>query len=71
MAVEYQNGDASSTLVVAKTKVAPLTTVSIPRLELLVAVLSLQLANTVAEVYKIDQMKVKCFAVGRKSQQKV
>ena len=58
MVVEYQNGDASSKLVVAKTKVAPLATISIPRLELMAAVLSLHLANTVAEVYKIDQMNV-------------
>ena len=58
LVVEYQNGDASSKLVVAKTKVAPLATISIPRLELMAAVLSLHLANTVAEVYKIDQMNV-------------
>ena len=56
MVVEYQNGDASSKLVVAKTKVAPLATISIPRLELMAAVLSLHLANTVAEVYNIDQI---------------
>ena len=58
LVVEYQNGDASSKLVVAKTKLAPLATISIPRLELMAAVLSLHLANTVAEVYKIDQMNV-------------
>ena len=48
--VEYQNGDASSNLVVAKTKVAPLATVSIPKLELMEAVLSLHMANSVAEI---------------------
>ena len=58
MVVEYQNGDASSKLVVAKTKVIPLATISMPRLELMAAVLSLHLANTVAEVYKIDQLNV-------------
>ena len=54
LVVEYQNGDASSKLVVSKTKVALLATVSIPRLELMAAVLSLDLA----EVYKNDQMNV-------------
>ena len=37
---------------------APLETISIPRLELMAAMLSLHLPNTVAEVYKIDQMNV-------------
>ena len=58
MAVQYQNGDASSKLAVVKTKVASLTIVSIPRLELMAAVFSLHLANTVAEAYRIDQMNV-------------
>ena len=78
MVEEYQNGNKSSKLLVAKTKVAPLVTVSIPRLELMEGIMSLYLANTVTEAYKIDQMNVKywkdnmnCFAVGKKSQQKV
>ena len=58
LAVQYQNGDASSKLAVVKTKVAPLTIVSIPRLELIAAIFSLHLANTVAEAYRIDQMNV-------------
>ena len=57
-AVEQQKGVASSKLVLGKTKVPPLATVNIPRLELKAVVLSLHLANTVAEVYKIDQMNV-------------
>ena len=62
LAVQYQNGDASSKLVVAQTKVAPLETVSIPRLELIAAALNLQLANTLVEVYKIDRMNVNYWA---------
>ena len=58
LVVEYKNGDASSKLVVAKIKVAPLATISIPRLELMAVLLSLHLANTVAEVFKIYQMNV-------------
>ena len=50
LVVEYQNGDASSNLVVAKTKVAPLAIISIPIFELVAAILSLHLTNTVAEV---------------------
>ena len=55
LAVQYQIDDASSKLVVVKTKVAPLVTVSIPRVELMTTVLSLHLSNTVAEFYKIDR----------------
>ena len=57
-AVQYQNGDISSKLVIGKTKVAPLAVASIPRLGRMAATSSLHLANTVAEVYKIDPMKV-------------
>ena len=48
LAVQYQNGGISSKLVIGKTKVAPLAVVSIPRLELMAATLSLHLVNTVA-----------------------
>ena len=50
LAVQYQNSDASSKLFVAKTTEVPLATVSIPRLELMAAVLDLHLANPEAEV---------------------
>ena len=64
MAVQYENGDAPSKLVVAKTKVAPLATASIPSLELMAAVLSFHLAYTVAKVYKIDRMSVNYWTDG-------
>ena len=46
----------------ANTKVAPLATVSIPRLELVATESRLHLANTVAEIYKIDQINVNYWA---------
>ena len=55
LTVQHQNS-ASSKQVVRKTKVALLATVSIPRFELMAAVLSLHLPNPVAAVYKIDHM---------------
>ena len=58
LVIWYQNGDVSSKLVAAKTKVAPMAAVSIPRHELMAAVLSLHLAKTVAEVYKIGPKNV-------------
>ena len=45
LAVQYQNGGVPSKLGVAKTKVAPLPIVSIPRLKLMAATLSLHLVK--------------------------
>ena len=56
LTVQYQNGDVSSKLVVAITRVTPLAAVSIPRLEVMAAVLSLHLAHTVTNTRLIRRM---------------
>ena len=59
---QYKDGSISTSLVAAKTRVAPLSATSIPRLELMGAVLGLRLALSVAKVLKIDkhQMALWC-----------
>ena len=52
---QYKDGTVSTSLVASKTRVAPLSATSIPRLELMGAVLGLRLALSVAKVLKIDQ----------------
>ncbi|XP_067025703.1 uncharacterized protein [Acropora muricata] len=49
--VSYESGSVSSRLVVAKTRVAPLAATSIPRLELIAAILGLRLTESVSRVY--------------------
>ena len=52
---QYKNGTVSTSLVASKTRVAPLSATSIPRLELMGAVLGLRLTLSIAKVLKIDQ----------------
>ena len=52
---QYKDGTISTRLVASKTRVAPLSATSIPRLELMGAVLGLRLALNIAKVLKIDK----------------
>ncbi|XP_015771452.1 PREDICTED: uncharacterized protein LOC107349781 [Acropora digitifera] len=49
--VSYESGSVSSRLIAAKTRVAPLAATSIPRLELMAAILGLRLTKSVSRVY--------------------
>ena len=55
---EYQNGTTSVCLVASKSKVAPLQSVSIPRLELMGAVLGSKLAQTIASVLTVEKNSI-------------
>eukprot|EP00112_Aurelia_sp_Birch-Aquarium-sp1_P016020 Seg3592.2 transcript_id=Seg3592.2/GoldUCD/mRNA.D3Y31 product="hypothetical protein" protein_id=Seg3592.2/GoldUCD/D3Y31 len=52
---QYDDGSTSVRLVVSKSRVAPLSATSTPRLELMGAILGLRSAFSVAKVLKIDQ----------------
>ena len=51
----YKNGLVSARLIAAKSRVAPLTSVSIPRLELMAAVLGLRLALSVRQALEVSE----------------
>ena len=57
---KYQpnDGTVTGTIVTAKTRVAPLVAVSIPRLELMEAILGCTLGITVAETLEIDSNQI-------------
>ena len=52
--VEYKDGSSSVRLVTSKTKVAPLLSISIPRMELMGAVLGNRLAKSVANALSVE-----------------
>ena len=53
----YKDGTVSSHLEASKLHIAPLQAVSIPRLELMAAVVGLKLAETIGQVLGIDKSK--------------
>ena len=55
---EYLDGSFSSRLVAAKTRLVPLKAISIPRLELMSAVISLRLSHQVCKALEIELRKV-------------
>jgi len=54
---EYQSGDVSVRLVMSKAKVTPLQSISVPRLELMAAVVGLHVAETAGEALGIPNDK--------------
>ena len=55
---EYQDGSITTRLIASKTRLAPLKTLSIPRLELLGALIGLRLANQVCSALAIPSNSV-------------
>ena len=55
---QYEDGSTSVRLAVSKSRVAPLSATSIPRLELMGAILGLRLAFSVAKVLNVDQKSI-------------
>lgn len=51
---KYQSGKIVIRLVAAKTRVAPLASTSVPRMELMGAVLAVRLGKNVAEAFKLN-----------------
>lgn len=55
--VEFPDGTVTSNLVASKARVAPLQAVSVPRLELMAAVVGLRLTQNVAETLEVDRSR--------------
>ena len=55
---EYEDGNVTTRLIASKTRLSPLKTVSIPRLELMGALIGLRLANQVCSALKIPSSNV-------------
>ena len=58
MVCQYSDGSASSRQIISKAKVAPLKTVSIPRLELMAAVMAAKMAPIVARCLDFDPSSI-------------
>ena len=56
--IEYKDGSSSVHLVASKTKVAPLHSISIPRLELMGAILGSRLAKSVANALSVETKSI-------------
>ena len=54
---EYENGEVSVRLIAAKSKVAPMAAISIPRLELMAAILNMELTLAVKDALELDISK--------------
>ena len=50
----YEDGSISSTIIASKTRVAPTTATSIPRLELMGAVIGVRLTSRIAKVLDVN-----------------
>ena len=79
IAIKYSSGRKSSRLVAAKTKVAPLDATSVPRLELMGAVVAVKLATSVGRAFSFssnmiyywtDNQNVLCWTRGRSKRYK-
>ncbi|XP_065198351.1 uncharacterized protein LOC135829896 [Sycon ciliatum] len=56
--IRYASGEISTVFVSAKSRVSPTTATSIPRLELMAAVLGVEMANEVAKVLQINPQNI-------------
>jgi len=54
---EFENGEVSVRLIAAKSKVAPIVAISIPRLELMAAILTMELTMAIKDAIELDISK--------------